>query len=69
MKIIKKIAILFALSISFILFFQTKVDAASGKLYLNNLDFEVQINSDGSMDVTEIWDINISNTNTLYKTL
>lgn len=68
MKIIKKISILFALSISFILFFQTKVDAASGKLYLNNLDFEVQINSDGSMDVTEIWDINISNTNTLYKT-
>ena len=41
---------------------------ASDYLYLNNLEFYVQINSDGSMNVTEIWDINIEDTNTLFKT-
>ena len=53
--------ILFALSI----FNKAK---ASSNLYLNNLDFDVQINSDGSMDVVETWNIDISETNTLYKT-
>ena len=42
--------------------------AASSELYLNSLNFDVQINSDGSMDVTETWTIDIKNTNTLYKT-
>jgi len=37
-------------------------------LYLNNLDFTAQINEDGSMNVVETWDIDISETNTLYKT-
>ena len=37
-------------------------------LYLNKLEFYAKINSDGSMDVTEIWNIDIRNTNTLYKT-
>ncbi len=37
-------------------------------LYLNKLEFYVEINSDGSMDVTETWNIDIRNTNTLYKT-
>lgn len=40
----------------------------AGSLYLNKLDFDVQINNDGSMDVTETWNIDISSTNTLYKT-
>ena len=40
----------------------------SGSLYLDKLKFNVTINKDGSMDVVEIWDIDISNTNTLYKT-
>ena len=40
----------------------------SGSLYLNKLDFYAVINPDGSMDVTETWDIDISRTNTLYKT-
>lgn len=44
---------------------ETKSEAS---LYLNNLDFDVQINEDGSMDVVETWDINVSETNTLYKT-
>lgn len=41
---------------------------SNASLYLKNLDIQAQINSDGSMDVVETWDINISDTNTLYKT-
>ncbi len=44
------------------------VKSKAGYLSLNQLDFNVQINNDGSMDVTEIWNIYISETNTLYKT-
>ena len=35
---------------------------------LNELKFDAQINENGSMDVTETWDIYISHTNTLFKT-
>ena len=59
--IISIFLMLFALSI----FNKAK---ASSNLYLNNLNFDVQINSDGSMDIVETWNIDISNTNTLYKT-
>lgn len=44
------------------------VKSNAGSLYLSDLDFNAQINNDGSMDVTETWYINIKNTNTLYKT-
>lgn len=44
------------------------VQASSSDLYLNHLDFQAQINQDGSMKVTEKWNIKISDTNTLYKT-
>ena len=40
---------------------------AAGDLFLNNLTFEANVNVDGTMDVTETWDIDIENTNTLYK--
>lgn len=47
-----------------------KVEASSTTrdLYLNHLDFQAQINHDGSMKVTEKWNIKINDTNTLYKT-
>lgn len=66
MKVLKRtiiaiLLILFALSIF------NKAEASSN-LYLNSLNFDVQINSDGSMDVVETWNIDISETNTLYKT-
>lgn len=48
--------------------FPLKSHATSSDLYLNNLNFEVEINQDGSMNVTEIWDIEITDTNTLFKT-
>ncbi len=51
-----------------ILFFTLPVYASSSDLYLNHLDFEAKINQDGSMDVTEKWQIKIEDTNTLYKT-
>ena len=41
---------------------------AFGYLYLNNLDFDAKINKDASMEVIEIWDIEIEQTNTLFKT-
>ena len=37
-------------------------------LELNQLNFDVQINEDGSMNITETWDVYISEVNTLYKT-
>lgn len=39
----------------------------ASELYLNSLDFQTQINSDGSIDITETWNIDIEDTNTLYK--
>ena len=55
------LSILLFLSISF-------HNKSYASLYLNNLNFDVQVNSDASMNVTEIWDIHISETNTLFKT-
>ena len=44
----------------------SKVQAAG--LQLENLNFNIQLNSDGSMDIIETWKINIKDTNTLFKT-
>ena len=41
---------------------------ASSYLELNTLHYDVTLNSDGSANVTETWDINIEDTNTLFKT-
>ncbi len=57
---------LFVLAFVIFILFALTTKSNAG-LNLNNLDFEAQINSDGSMDVTETWDIDISSTNTLYK--
>ena len=48
-----------------IILISNKVKA--GSINLNNLDFEIQLNEDGSMDVTENWNAKISNTNTMFK--
>lgn len=40
----------------------------NSRLYLNKLKFDINVNEDGSMDVVEIWNIDISHVNTLYKT-
>lgn len=40
----------------------------AGELRLKNLDYKVQLNLDGTADVTENWRIYIEDTNTLFKT-
>lgn len=42
-------------------------DVYAGNLKLKNLDFQVLINEDASMDVIERWNIRIEDTNTLFK--
>lgn len=67
MKALRKFIVL--IFITFILitsFNNTKAD--SSNIYLNDLEFNIQINSDGSIDVEEMWNIDIKNTNTLFKT-
>ena len=61
----KKVFLILTFALIFLLLLTTKSNAS---LYLNNLDFDAKINTDGTMDVTETWNINISDTNTLYKT-
>ena len=63
----KKVLISIIFVISFIILLSTNSNASSD-LFLDNLNFEVNINSDGSMDVTETWNIEIEDTNTLFKT-
>ena len=61
--------ILFIVFLSIILIFSISFHNKSyASLYLNNLNFDVQINADASMYVTETWDIDIEETNTLFKT-
>ncbi len=66
MKNTKKILYILIFTLAFLLIGTVKSNA--GTLQLNNLDFNAQINYDGSMDVTETWNIHIRQTNTLYKT-
>lgn len=61
----RKILLIFIVMLVFLLLFSVKVEAT---LDLKELDFEAQINEDGSMKITETWDIYISETNTLFKT-
>ena len=64
----KKIVTYLIIGIASILFMTNPVQASSSDLFLNQLDFQAQINQDGSMNVTEKWNIEIEDTNTLYKT-
>lgn len=61
----KRIFLLF-LFIFFIFLLSTTSYAGSQKL--TSLNYEVKLNVDGSADVKEIWNINVSDTNTLFKT-
>lgn len=61
----KKIIFVLIFAIIVLLGLTTKSNAS---LYLNNLDFYAEIDTNGNMNVTETWNIKISNTNTLYKT-
>lgn len=66
-KTIKNLLIILIFLFAFLLIGNVK-SMASGDLFLNKLNFDAKINYDGSMDVVETWDIDIEETNTLYKT-
>ncbi len=67
MKGIKKLFIALMFILLFLLI-GNKSNAASGDLELNSLNFNAEIQENGDMLVTETWDIDIEDTNTLYKT-
>ena len=68
LKLRRTAIVLLTISIIAFIFGNNVYAAESDNLYLDKLDFYVEINSDGSMRVTETWDIDIRDTNTLYKT-
>lgn len=68
MSRVKKILLIIAFAFFILLLNSENAQAASKSQYLNNWIFDVQVNSDGSMNVTETWDVEIRNTNTLFKT-
>lgn len=68
LKLRRMAILLLIISIIAFIFGNNVYAAESDNLYLDKLDFYVEVNSDGSMRVTETWDIDIRDTNTLYKT-
>ena len=68
MKKTRKISVIIIFFVLFFIIGTVKTNASSDDLYLKNYEFDVKINTDGNMDVTEIWDIDVEDTNTLYKT-
>ena len=67
MKTTKKLLVSISFMFLFIILTTIKSNASSN-LHLNELAFDASINTDGSMKVTETWDIEIEETNTLFKT-
>ena len=61
-SIIKKIMFF---TVFFCVFMQSRLLA--GYQELNKLEYDVQINNDGSMNVIETWNVYISETNTMFK--
>lgn len=65
MNLRKKIIYILIFFISFFLILNIK--SYAGYQNWNSLNYDVTVNSDGSMDVIETWDIYISETNTVFK--
>lgn len=62
---VQKLLLLIGIFISVLLI--SNISNASG-LRLKKLNYDVELNADGSADVTETWNISIEDTNTLFKT-
>ena len=60
--------LLIVIAIFFSIIFISNKSYAAGEQELKNLEFQAMLNSDGTADITEIWDVYIKNTNTLFKT-
>ena len=65
MNIKRKFFILLLFTFSFILLHSNTVFA---KESWNSLNYDVTLNQDGSADIIEKWESNVSNSNTLFKT-
>ena len=65
----KRMIGIFLIAIVLCMMFTTivKADSDNSYLYLEQLDFHIVVNTDGSMKVTETWNIDIGYTNTLFK--
>ena len=70
-KVTKKLIIMIVISIVvnsiFWLVYKSETEIKTSQ-YLENIDYQVTVNKDGSMSVEETWDIYVSGTNTLFKT-
>ena len=59
---------IFSILFMFALFLLLNTNVYASDLELRNLNYDVILNSDGTANVTETWDISIEDTNTLFKT-
>ena len=66
-KYLKRSLIMALVLIVFCLLRLISVDKSEKQL-MNNLDYDIVLNKDGSMKIIETWDINISHANTLFRT-
>ena len=66
MKKIKYILTIIILCIALLALFNTNSYASFQKL--DSITYDVQLNEDGSVDVKETWNIEVEDTNTLFKT-
>ena len=66
-KIIIKIIIMIGISFFILFIFLSDLDLLGKYQYLNNIDYNVIVNHDGSINITETWDVYVKNTNTLFK--
>lgn len=67
-KLKKIISFIFIFLFIFLSFTPSAKADDDSRLYLDKLKFDIKVNKDGSMDVVETWNIDISHVNTLYKT-
>ena len=65
-KKITIISLIFALMIVCLFLFNTT--SYAGSQSINDLNYEVTLNEDGSANVIETWQVQVSDTNTLFKT-
>ncbi len=65
MSLTKKVIYILIFFITFFLIFN--ITSYAGYQNWNSLNYDVTVNSDGSMNVVETWDVYISETNTVFK--
>lgn len=64
----KKGSIFVAFFIFIFMIFLFGTTSNAGSQEINDLNYDVSLNEDGTVDVVETWNINVSDTNTLFKT-